>query len=179
MNDSLQHWARINKKAVQYIEKGQNCKTELYSFLEAEVEDPADVSTAFDVTLLNQLKSASKVIICGQASSHCVKFTVEDLLKSWPEENRSKLIILKDGCSPVAGYERAAYQFFQEMEKKGLTITTCSEVFKLIGAQVKTEQQLKDQEQNEKIKKQTERDDRQDRAMAELIELVKQSLSKH
>lgn len=92
------------------------------------------MTTAFDVELFSQLRVADKLLICGQASSHCVKFTVEDLLKYWPGEDRSKLTILEDGCSPVAGYERVAYQFFQEMEKKGLTITTCSEVSSLIDA---------------------------------------------
>lgn len=42
LNVALQKWARKTGKAIQYIEKGQNCKTELYSILEAEVEDPGN-----------------------------------------------------------------------------------------------------------------------------------------
>ena len=181
LNNSLQHWARKNKKAIQYIEKGQNCKTELYSILEAEVEDPADVTTASDADLFAQLKIADKILICGQASSHCVKSTVEDLEKYWPGEDRSKMIILKDGCSPVAGYEKVAEGFFEKMKEKGLTITTCAEVSSLINADIKTEQQAKVMNKtvvmNKMKRLEAQLEGRQDKVMAEIIALLLKQVS--
>ena len=144
LNDALQHWARSNKKAVQYIQKGQNCKTELYSILEAEVEDPTDVSTAFDYDLFNNLKIADRIIISGQASSHCVKFTVNDLIRHFPEgDDRSKITILEDGCSYLEGYKDEATQFFKECKDKGLVVTDCDDAFTLIDAEIQKSYNLK------------------------------------
>jgi hypothetical protein len=41
--------------------KGMNCRTEMYSALEAEVEDPEDSITALNENLLSMLKISDKV----------------------------------------------------------------------------------------------------------------------
>lgn len=176
LNNALQHWARKNLKAVQYIKKGENCKTELYSILEAEVEDPNDITTAFDANLFNQLKVADRIIICGQASSHCVKFTVNDLIRHWPEgDDRKKMIVLEDGCSYVEGYEAQAKQFFDDIEEKGLTVTSCSNAFSTIDAEIHKFQKIEDDEQDIKTKEQARDNDINEikNSIQELTALVK------
>ena len=42
--------------------KGQNCRTEMYSALEAEVEDPEDSLTSLNEDLLAMLKISDKVL---------------------------------------------------------------------------------------------------------------------
>ena len=179
LNNALQHWAIKNNKAIQYIEKGQNCKSELYSILEAEVEDPADVSTAFDADLFAQLKIADRILICGQASSHCVKFTVEDLERYWPGEDRDKMIVLEDGCSPVGSYEASAKEFFVKIQEKGVIVTKCADAFSIINAESKTEQQMVDDAQDHKIKLQAERDKNQDLVMDDIKQLLKKLHNTH
>ena len=61
-----------------------NLKTEMYSALAADVEDPYDTSTAFNEHLMSKLQLYDKLVICGQARSHVVKFTMEDILKYYP-----------------------------------------------------------------------------------------------
>ena len=58
-------------------------------------------------SLINVLKHADKVAICGEAISHCVNYTVRDLVDAWPKERLSDLIILADCASPVPGFEAA------------------------------------------------------------------------
>jgi nicotinamidase-related amidase len=108
--------------------KGSNCLVEMYSAIGAEVEIKADPSTCLNQNLLNHLKSADKLIICGQELSHCVNYTTRDIVNNW-EGDFSKICVLKDACSPVAGFEEAGNIFLQDMSAAGVTITTCAEVF--------------------------------------------------
>jgi nicotinamidase/pyrazinamidase len=61
VNDALQRWAAKSKRQVHYIMKGQNLRTECYSALQAEVEDPTDQSTALNSDLLAMLKISDRV----------------------------------------------------------------------------------------------------------------------
>lgn len=49
------------------VKKGQNCFTELFSVLKAEVVNETDPSTAFDWDLFNALRNSDKIFVCGQA----------------------------------------------------------------------------------------------------------------
>jgi hypothetical protein len=40
-----------------------------------------------------------QLIVCGQALSHCVNFTFCDILDTWPEAERARLVLLTDGAS--------------------------------------------------------------------------------
>ena len=55
---------------------------------------------------MESLKLADKVIVCGEAISHCVNYTVRDLVAAWPMDRRQDLVILTDCSSPVPGYEK-------------------------------------------------------------------------
>ncbi len=45
--------------------KGSNCRTDCYSALEPEVNDPADISTELNHDLLSKLKISDQVSIGG------------------------------------------------------------------------------------------------------------------
>jgi nicotinamidase-related amidase/cytoskeletal protein CcmA (bactofilin family) len=76
LNAALQEWAQGRLDTVSYIMKGTNCLTEMYSALSAEVPIASDPSTKLDLALLEKLRSADHLFICGQALSHCVNFTI-------------------------------------------------------------------------------------------------------
>ena len=61
INEALAEWASHSKRTVNFIMKGQNCRTEMYSALHAEVEDPLDSSTAFNSELMSDLRVAERV----------------------------------------------------------------------------------------------------------------------
>jgi nicotinamidase/pyrazinamidase len=96
VHDASQNWVVATGKPVQYVRKGENINTEMYSAIQAEVPDVNDKSTSLNHQLINQLRSYDKVVVCGQALSHCVNFTVRDIVDNWNRDN-SDIIVLTDG----------------------------------------------------------------------------------
>ena len=82
--------------------KGTSPLTEHYSALGPEVErGPHGESLGQrNVALVEHLASFDAVVIAGQAKSHCVAWTVEDLLADVPELAQ-RLYLLEDCTSPV------------------------------------------------------------------------------
>ena len=96
----------VRSSQTQFEIKGDNPLTENYSVLSPEVlenkqgEKIAKKNTQF----LNKLLSYDKVIIAGQAKSHCVAWTIEDLLTEIKQKDpnlATKVYLLEDCTSPV------------------------------------------------------------------------------
>ncbi|KAE8895183.1 hypothetical protein PF005_g919 [Phytophthora fragariae] len=117
-------WTKCSLKPVQYVMKGCNSFTEHYSALKAEFELPYDPATSLNQALVDSLKLADKVVVCGEAVSHCVNYTVRDLVAAWPQHRCKDLVILTDCASPVPGFEKAGEEFLRDMAAEGLTLTT-------------------------------------------------------
>ena len=83
--------------------KGQNNRTEMYSALKAEVPVMDDPATRLNVDLIATLQQHRQVVVCGEAKSHCVNFTLRDLLSAWPAARVGDLVLLDDACTSVAG----------------------------------------------------------------------------
>jgi nicotinamidase-related amidase len=69
----------------------------MYSAIEAEVPIPSDPHTQTNFEFVGDLKRAEKLIIGGQALSHCVNYTTRDLLRYWTPRDPADLILLLDG----------------------------------------------------------------------------------
>ena len=86
--------------------KGRNALTENYSVLRPEVgtDSSGRVIEAVNMDLVDHLLSFDRVIVAGEAKSHCVAWTVEDLLAQAvardPELAR-RVVLLEDCTSPV------------------------------------------------------------------------------
>ncbi len=86
--------------------KGQNPLTENYSVLRPEVledESGAPIDTA-NLALVEHLLSFDRVVVAGEARSHCVEWTVEDLLSEIRTRDArlaQKIVLLDDCSSPV------------------------------------------------------------------------------
>lgn len=111
---------------VNYVTKGSNMFTEHYSAILADVQDPEDLGTGLNTDLLTVLQdpSVALIAISGEASSHCVKYTIMDIANNFGEENIKKFVYLEDTSSPVSGFESSATDFINEMTKRGMQITT-------------------------------------------------------
>lgn len=85
--------------------KGENPLTEHYSMLGPEVtEGPdADVLDAKNTTLIETLLGFDAVVVAGQAKSHCLAWTIGDLLEEEELGNRlaERTYLLEDCTSPV------------------------------------------------------------------------------
>lgn len=119
--DSACKWEVDNGKPVNFVYKGSNIFTEHYSAIRAEVPDPEDRQTVTNMGVIKILKNSDRIIVCGEALSHCVKYTVNDIIEYIPEE---KLYILDDCSSPVTGFEEQGKAFLREMKERGANIVS-------------------------------------------------------
>jgi nicotinamidase-related amidase len=112
--------------------KGSNPLTENYSVLQPEVMNDAQnrsiaqKNTAF----LQKLLSFDRILIAGQAKSHCVAWTIDDLLseiKATDPNLAQKVYLLEDCMSPVVvpgviDFTDAAIASFQRFADAGMNV---------------------------------------------------------
>jgi nicotinamidase-related amidase len=117
-------WETAHLAVARKVGKGSNPWTEHYSALQAEVPDAADADTQLNQALINALDEAELLLVAGEASSHCVKASVEHLVAHLPSGRPGKLVLLTDCMSPVGGFEAQHQAFFADMAARGVRLTT-------------------------------------------------------
>ena len=136
---AINEWAASRMREVTFVWKGQNCLTEMYSALGAEVPVESDERTHLNTGLIRTLRESSRLFVCGQALSHCVNLTVRDLVASMtpgpmevdhptgplgPLGPPESICVLRDCTSAVPGFEDAGAAFLEDMRAKGVRIVT-------------------------------------------------------
>jgi nicotinamidase/pyrazinamidase len=118
--------------AINYVTKGSNIFTEHYSALLADVFDPEDLSTGLNTDLLGLCQDPNVVLIgiSGEAGSHCVPNTIEDIANNFGEDNIKKFRLITDTISPVPGFEKLQEDFINKMVSRGMELTTSTEFLK-------------------------------------------------
>jgi len=127
LNEALQSWSVQTGKTVTYVHKGQNCMTEMYSALKADVVMSDDPATDLNLPLINELKEYDYILVGGEARSHCVNYTVRDLVSQFSPEEMKKVVILENGCSPVTGFEEQGLKFFEDMQQLGCLLKSTTD----------------------------------------------------
>lgn len=125
LEEALARWEVANRKNVDYISKGSNPHTEHYSAIKAEVHDPADITTQANTRLITRLEKVSKFLYFGEAGSHCVKSTAEDIATEFgSDEYLKKMVMITDCVSPVISpavdFPAIQDQFIKDMKEKGM-----------------------------------------------------------
>jgi nicotinamidase/pyrazinamidase len=123
--DTLQKWEENRTDNVDYVSKGSNPFTEHYSAVKAEVPDVQDPSTQLNTRLIQTLMEADQILIAGEAGSHCVKSTVEDIADGFQDDSYiKKMILLEDAVSPVQSpfvdFPAIQAQFIADMKARGM-----------------------------------------------------------
>ncbi len=121
-------WEEARLQPVEYVNKGINPWTEHYSALQAEVPDEADAGTQLNRALLARLDGAGTLLVAGEASSHCVRATVEDLIGNLPGGHPERVVLLSDCMSPVGGFEDQARAFLADMQSLGVKLASSADV---------------------------------------------------
>ena len=129
---ALDDWEDFQGRSVTQVHKGQNPWTEHFSALRAEVVDPDDPATGLNQELLAALSGSETVFVAGEAGSHCVRATVEHLVENWTGD-LSRIVLLVDAMSPVAGFESVQEKFLQAMKDRGLAVRTLAEAAALLS----------------------------------------------
>ena len=122
-----------------YILKGENPATEHYSAISPEVvrSVDGDLIATRNNELLEKVKKFDRVLIAGQAKSHCVAATVGDLLEDIQKEDPSlaKKVYLLDDCSSsvvipgVVDFSPLAEEAYAKFEDAGMQRITSDFVF--------------------------------------------------
>lgn len=121
LNDALRKW-QDTFALIDYVTKGSNPLTEHYSVVKADVPDPKDPSTQLNTHFIRRLQEADRVLVGGQALSHCVANSVRDIATEFGDEHIKKLVLLEDACSPVPSFENMADDFIKEMTGRGMQL---------------------------------------------------------
>ena len=110
--------------------KGRNPLTENYSVLQPEITTGPDGQTVGvkNFKFIQKLLNFDAVIIAGQAKSHCVAWTIEDLLNEIQASGQplaDKIYLLEDCTSPVVipdaiDYTAMADRAFQKFADAGM-----------------------------------------------------------
>ncbi len=117
-------WHSIARKTQPtWLTKGSIPLTEHYSIIQPEVAVPSHPMGGKNKPFLDTLSSADVILIAGEAESHCVLETVEDLIEDLPHE-LDKIYFLRDCTSPVqhpdVDFHAIALNRFTEFEKQGV-----------------------------------------------------------
>mmetsp|Transcript_28904 Transcript_28904/g.47957 ORF Transcript_28904/g.47957 Transcript_28904/m.47957 type:complete len:378 (-) Transcript_28904:293-1426(-) len=124
---ALNDWTVSRARTITWVLKGQNNRTEMYSAIKAEVPVEDDPATSLNSELVSSLIKHKQVVVCGEAKSHCVNFTLRDLVSVWPRDRMADLVLLRDCCSAVSGYEAQAEKFENDMRAAGVTVLDAAE----------------------------------------------------
>jgi nicotinamidase-related amidase len=129
--------ARLSQTEI--VTKGELPFTENYSVIGPEVltgpmDEPLGVH---DERFIQELQECDRLIIAGQAKSHCVAWTVSDLLKDImiaDPELAKKVFLLEDCTSPVVvpgvvDHTEAADAAYERFAKAGMHIVKSTEQF--------------------------------------------------
>jgi nicotinamidase-related amidase len=122
---------------VDFQVKGSNPLTEHYSAIGPEVLDGPDGETIArkNEPFLRELAEFDRIIIAGQAKSHCVAWTIDDLLEGIRRvapELVSKVYLLEDCSSPVVvpgvvDYTEQADAAFRRFAEAGMHVVRSTE----------------------------------------------------
>lgn len=128
----------------QFEIKGNHPLTENYSVLRPEVLQTFDQSPLAEKNsrLIQQLLEFDVVIIGGQAKSHCVAWTIDDLLTEIQQIDptlASKIYLLEDCTSPVVvpgvmDYTEAADAAFTRFAAAGMHIVKSTEMMSKLSS---------------------------------------------
>jgi nicotinamidase-related amidase len=116
--------------------KGDNPLTEHYSILGPEVTEGPDgerIATR-NTALIQKLLSFDIVVVAGQAKSHCVAWTIDDLLTDREEREQlaPKTYLLEDCTSPIVvpggvDYTEEANAAFERYVQAGMHVVRSTE----------------------------------------------------
>ena len=116
----LYFWSASRAIAPKLIKKGQDPRTEMYGIIRPEYNP----RNWLNQPVLTAIEQNDRVVIAGEAASHCVAETCRQILEYFQgrPDVIQKIFILKDCTSPVAGFEQVATDALAEFAAKGVQL---------------------------------------------------------
>lgn len=134
VEEALFFYTIARNSQVQFEIKGERPLTEHYSVVRPEVLEDAYGKPLgkYNESYIHLLQEYDRIAIAGQAKSHCVAFTINDLLndiKILDQNLASKVYLLEDCMSPVVipgvvDYTDQAEAAFKKFQEEGMHLVS-------------------------------------------------------
>jgi nicotinamidase-related amidase len=115
VSQAIFDWAKNGKEYLP-VTKGSHPLTEHYGIFQAQIPIADEPSTHLNTGLIRTLDQFDQIFIAGEAQSHCVATSIDQLLTHAPETAK-KMRILSDCMSPVPGFEHLAEDIYHRAYK--------------------------------------------------------------
>ncbi|TLV00004.1 nicotinamidase [Dyadobacter luticola] len=129
LDETLMHailaWTHFTGRDYIAISKGINPLTEHFGVFKAQVPVAGAPETELDTAFLATLETFDTVLVAGEARSHCVATSINQILTSAPALI-PKVTILSDCMSDVTNFGYLADPIFEEAREKGMTFLKAS-----------------------------------------------------
>jgi nicotinamidase-related amidase len=120
------HSVSRNSKPL-FIQKGTDPYSEMYGIIKAEY----DPTNFINIQVLNAIEKSDEIYIAGEAASHCLMDSAEQIFEYFAErpDITQKITILEDCTSPIAGFEQATIDTFEFFKTQyGVKIAKSTEI---------------------------------------------------
>ncbi|MFB9974000.1 hypothetical protein FPQ10_06985 [Allobacillus sp. SKP2-8] len=113
----------VHGNPIKKVVKGKGF-SEMYGIVQPEVGREKDES------LLSYLREFDKIIVAGQAESHCVYESVKQIVDHYREDNEflKQIYVLTDGMSCIPGFEEVSEQGWSELRKTGIQLVDSTDL---------------------------------------------------
>lgn len=129
LSDSIARWEWAGARNCERILKGRNTMTEQYSAFRAEVPRADDARTQINTRLLERLGGGDELlVVAGEALSHCVAASGQDMLAHFDTQRLRNTVFLTDCMSPVSGFEAPALAFLEQLRSQGVRTLETAQV---------------------------------------------------
>ena len=122
-------WHSLARKSQPtWLTKGSVPQTEHYSIIQPEIPVPGHPLGGQNKVFLDTLEAADAVVIAGEAESHCVLETVEDLVEAFGDRPAllDKIYFLRDCTSPVlhpdVDFHAIAMEQLEQFARQGINL---------------------------------------------------------
>lgn len=122
---AVEEWARKGHY-FELFRKGEYPYTEHFGALKANIVVEDEEATHLNQKLIERLKAFDVIYVAGEAKSHCVATTLKQMLEI--SGLATKIVILEDCMSDVAGFEGYASPILEEAVKQGACIARSVEI---------------------------------------------------
>jgi nicotinamidase-related amidase len=129
LSEAIHNWEDRFAMA-DFITKGSNPYTEHFSGVKAEVPDPQDPDTQVNTRFIQTLEDADIILLSGEALSHCLLSTVEDIAAEFSDESYIKKMVLLEDCASVIPdppgttlFSDKVAAFLKTMKSKGMQVS--------------------------------------------------------
>ena len=116
-----EEWATIN-----WLVKGDDPYTEWYSAVMADVPIPKNTKTTLNTDFIDTFKKSDLILFAGEALSHCVRATFEDVFTTLGDKAVKKFMLITDATSsvPVPCFVKDAETFVKKYTALGMKTCT-------------------------------------------------------